>query len=126
MKKVFYRCSVCGNLVGLIHNGGGELVCCGKKMELLEANSKDAALEKHVPQCELKGATLHVNVGEVDHPMTEEHYIQWIMVTQGMQTQRVELTPSDKPAAVFTIDPKEPFTVFEYCNLHGLWKNEGK
>lgn len=121
MQKRFYRCNICGNIVGMIHDGGGELVCCGQPMELLNANTTDGAKEKHVPVCELDGDTLKVTVGSVPHPMTPEHYIQWIMVNQGGKTQRTELTPEDEPKACFKIDPKEPFTVFEYCNLHGLW-----
>ncbi|WP_099203761.1 desulfoferrodoxin [Scatolibacter rhodanostii] len=125
MKK-FYRCSVCGNIVGLINEGGGELVCCHQPMKLLTANTTDAATEKHVPVFSVNGNQLHVNVGDVDHPMTAEHYIQWIMVSQAGHTQRVELTPEDKPAADFVIKENEPFVVYEYCNLHGLWKAESK
>lgn len=126
MAREFYRCNVCGNLVGLIHKGGGQLVCCGQPMELLNANTTDAAQEKHVPVYELEGNNLHVKVGSAAHPMTPEHWIQWIMVTQGNSTQRTELTPDDAPEASFTVDGSQPFTVCEYCNLHGLWKAEKK
>lgn len=125
MKK-FFRCEVCGNIVGLVNEGGGTLTCCGQPMKLLEPNTKDAALEKHVPAYKLDGSTLTVTVGEVLHPMTQEHYIQWIAVYQNKHMQRTELTPDGKPEAVFTIDADEPFTVFEYCNLHGLWKADSK
>ena len=122
MQKKFYRCNICGNIVGLIRDGGGELVCCGQPMELLVPGTTDGAREKHVPVYELQGDTLSVTVGAVPHPMTPEHYIQWIMVNQKGKTQRVELTPEDKPCAQFKIDPSAPFVVFEYCNLHGLWE----
>lgn len=125
MKK-FYRCNVCGNIVGLIHEGGGELVCCGKPMALLTANTTDAATEKHVPVFSLDENNLTVTVGDVEHPMLEEHYIQWIMVTQDGHTQRQELAPNEKPQAKFIIDGSKPFAVYEYCNLHGLWKAEQK
>lgn len=125
MKK-FFRCEVCGNIVGLVNEGGGTLTCCGQPMKLLEANTKDAALEKHVPAFKLDGNTLTVTVGEVLHPMTEEHYIQWIAVYQDKHMQRTELTPDGKPETVFTIDGNKPFTVYEYCNLHGLWKADSK
>jgi len=125
MKK-FYRCEVCGNIVGLVNDGGGTLVCCGQPMDLLEANTKDAALEKHVPAYKLEGDLLTVMVGEVPHPMTEAHYIQWIAVYQNKHMQRTELLPDGKPEAVFTIDAEKPFTAFEYCNLHGLWKADSK
>lgn len=125
MEKQIYKCEICGKIVGLIHDGGGELVCCGEPMQLLNANTTDAAQEKHVPAVSVEGNVLTVKVGSVEHPMTPEHYIQWIMVTQGTHTQRAELTPSDKPAASFIIDPAKPYAVYEYCNLHGLWKKEG-
>ncbi len=125
MKKI-YRCSVCGNIVVQIHEGGGELVCCHQPMTLLTANTTDAATEKHVPVIELNGNKLVVKVGDVEHPMTAEHYIQWIMVVQGEHTQRIELTPEDKPTAEFTVKENTPFVVYEYCNLHGLWKAESK
>jgi len=116
----FFRCNVCGNIVGLIKNGGGQLVCCGKPMEKLEANTTDAAAEKHVPVAERKDGKLYVKVGSVEHPMTEAHYIEWIAVTDETGTQRISLSPSDKPEAVFY--DKENVEIYAYCNLHGLWK----
>jgi superoxide reductase len=125
MKKVFYKCGHCGNMVGLIHNGGGTLTCCGDPMTRLEANSTDAAQEKHVPAVSLSGKTLSVQVGETLHPMTAEHFIQWIMVTQNGKTQRVELAPGNEPKAAFTLDSAaDGYTVFAYCNLHGLWMKD--
>lgn len=125
MDKVFYKCELCGNLVGLIQSGGGTLVCCDEPMVLLEANSKDASQEKHVPVAALSGNTLTVTVGEALHPMTPEHYIQWIMVNQNGKTQRQELTPENEPKAVFTLDAgKGPVVIYAYCNLHGLWQKE--
>lgn len=119
----FYRCSICGNLVGMINNGGGELVCCGQPMILLKANSTDAATEKHVPVATRTGSNLHVAVGSVAHPMTEAHYIQWICIAQGNRTQRVSLEPGQEPEADFVIGDG-PLIIYEYCNLHGLWKAE--
>ena len=119
-KVVFFRCSVCGNIVGLIKNGGGSLVCCGKPMEKLEANTTDAAVEKHVPVGERKDGKVYVKVGAVEHPMTEAHYIEWIAIANGTSTQRISLSPSDKPEAVFC--DVENAEVYAYCNLHGLWK----
>lgn len=117
---IFFRCNVCGNIVGLIKNGGGQLVCCGKPMEKLEANTTDAAVEKHVPVAERRDGKLYVKVGSAEHPMTEAHYIEWIAVTDGTSTQRIALSPSDKPEAVFC--DKENVEIYAYCNLHGLWK----
>jgi len=119
--KDFYRCSVCGNLVEVINNGGGELVCCGQPMNLLKANTSDGAVEKHVPVAVRNGNQLHVTVGSVAHPMTEAHYIQWICITQGNKTQHVSLQPGQDPAADFVVGDG-PITIYEYCNLHGLWK----
>lgn len=117
-----YRCEVCGNIVTKSFNGGGPLSCCGQPMKELKAAVTDGALEKHVPYLTIDGDVLHVSIGEVMHPMTEEHYIQTILVQQGNHVQYVTLSPKDEPKADFTIDPKKPATVYEYCNLHGLWK----
>lgn len=119
-KGIFYRCSICGNIVELVKKGGGKLVCCGKPMDKLEANTTEAAVEKHIPVAERVGDTIHVKVGSAQHPMTEEHYIEWIVVTDGVTSQRVKLTPSEKPEAIFTY--RENVEIYAYCNLHGLWK----
>jgi len=125
MASKFYRCSRCGNIVGLIHEGKGTLVCCGQDMEELTANTTDAAQEKHVPVAEFDKAAgvLKVTVGSVAHPMTPEHLIEWIHVQTKKGGMMRRLISEDKPEAVFKIaDGDEPLTVFEYCNLHGLWK----
>lgn len=119
----FYRCSICGNIVGMIQDGGGELVCCGEPMTLLKANTSDGAKEKHVPVYTLDGNKLHVAVGSVAHPMIEAHFIQWICVAQTNRTQRVALSPGQAPEADFVIEAG-PAVIYEYCNLHGLWKAE--
>lgn len=120
----FYICEHCGNLVGLIQDGGAPLVCCGEPMKHLNANTTDASTEKHVPAVTIEGNTLLVQVGDVPHPMTEAHYIQWIYLQTEHGGQRKSLTPSDKPEAVFCIKHDAPVAVFEYCNLHGLWKTD--
>ncbi len=122
--RKFFRCSHCGNLVGLINDGGVQMICCGEPMTLLVPNTSDGATEKHVPVLTREGNKLHVAVGSVPHPMTEAHLIQWIFVAQGARSQRFALNPGDAPAADFTVD-EGPVTVFEYCNLHGLWMAEG-
>jgi superoxide reductase len=93
-------------------------------MELLAANSTDAAAEKHVPVIERAGDTATVSVGSVPHPMLEEHFIQWIVVAQDGKIQRAVLKPGAEPKAVFTVDAGAPITAYEYCNLHGLWVAE--
>lgn len=120
-----YKCELCGNVVVKMVNGGGPLSCCGKPMVELAANTTDAAQEKHVPAFRVDGSSLSVQVGDVLHPMTQEHSIQWILVEQGGKVQYVPLTPDQEPKAEFQIEPGKPFVIYEYCNLHGLWKVEG-
>jgi len=125
MKK-FYVCELCGNVFGVIEDSGIVPMCCGDDMVELEPNTSDGAGEKHVPVLEKSGKTLKVKVGSVAHPMEDAHYIQWIIAVQGNRTQRVTLKPGDAPEAVFTLDSEsESVTVYEYCNLHGLWSAMG-
>ncbi len=119
----FFICKHCGNLVGLIHEGGGQLVCCGDPMTELKANTTDAAQEKHVPVVEISGNTVTVKVGSVTHPMEEKHFIQWIYIQTEQGGQRKAFKPGDKPEAVFELTAGDKFVAaYEYCNLHGLWK----
>ncbi len=120
-ERSFFRCNVCGNIVELIIDGGGELVCCGQPMERLQANSVDASAEKHVPIFEKEGDVLRVQVGSAPHPMLEEHWIEWIQLNEPERTQRVALHPGDEPKTVFHVEGDD-FEVYAYCNLHGLWK----
>lgn len=122
MKQV-YRCPICGNIVEVLFAGGGTLVCCGKPMELLVANTSDGATEKHVPVVEKIEGGYKVTVGSVPHPMLEEHYIQWIDLVTEKSVYRHWLKPGDAPVAVFLTD-ETPVCAREYCNLHGLWKAE--
>lgn len=118
----FYRCEVCGNIVELVHNGGGELICCGEPMKELVANTTDAATEKHVPFVQVEGQKISVQVGETIHPMTEAHYITWIILETDKRITRVNLTPQDEPKAEFVLpEGEKAVAVYEYCNLHGLW-----
>ncbi len=119
----FFICKHCGNLVGLIHEGGGQLVCCGDPMTELKANTTDAAQEKHVPVVEISGNTVTVKVGSVQHPMEEKHFIQWIYIQTEQGGQRKAFKPGDKPEATFELTAGDKFVAaYEYCNLHGLWK----
>jgi superoxide reductase len=121
MRKVdFYECKICGNLVGLIRDGGGELICCGQPMTKLEANTFDASTEKHVPVATRKDGKIYVEVGSTEHPMVEAHYIEWIAVVSDSGTERIALQPGKAPKAVFR--DKENAEAYAYCNLHGLWK----
>lgn len=116
-----YKCDICGNIVEVLHEGKGELVCCGQPMKLQVENTVDASKEKHVPAVEKTAEGIKVQVGSVEHPMEEKHYIEWIQLIAGGKAYRQFLKPGEKPVAVFKVDA-ESFTVREYCNLHGLWK----
>lgn len=122
MKKV-YKCEECGNLVELIVEGGGELVCCGQPMNLLDAKTADSSTEKHVPLVEKTSDGYKVTVGSTLHPMLDEHYIQYIeLIADGISYKKY-LEPGDQPAAEFCVKA-EKVSAREYCNLHGLWKGE--
>lgn len=116
-----YKCEICGNIVEVLHEGKGELVCCGQPMKLQVENTVDASKEKHVPAVEKTAEGIKVQVGSVEHPMEEKHYIEWIQLIAGGKAYRQFLKPGEKPVALFKVDA-ESFTVREYCNLHGLWK----
>jgi len=116
-----YKCDKCGNIVEVLHGGGGELVCCGEPMKLFRENSVDAAKEKHVPVVEKIAGGFKVKVGSVPHPMEEKHYIEWVEVIADGEAYRQFLKPGQAPEASFKIDAGK-VTAREYCTLHGLWK----
>lgn len=120
----FYKCSICGNTVEMIHSGGGTMVCCGKDMDLLVPNTTEASTEKHIPVLTRADDKVEINVGSVPHPMTDEHYISWIYLCTGKTGKMVCLSPGEEPKATFCLDPSEHGQVFAYCNLHGLWASE--
>ena len=118
----FFICRKCGNMVGMLFDGGGPLTCCGEPMEALRANSIDASQEKHVPVVKVTESIVSVKVGSVEHPMIEKHYIQWIYLQTTHGGQRYILKPGDKPEAVFALaEGAAPLAAYAYCNLHGLW-----
>ena len=124
MKK-FYQCSICGNIVELIDGDISRVRCCGREMDLMVANTKDAAVEKHVPVITKNGNTITVSIGSVEHPMSAEHYIQWIAIQTKQGNQRKVLKPEDNPQAVFSIlDGDDIIKAYAYCNLHGLWSSK--
>ncbi|NMC51346.1 desulfoferrodoxin [Candidatus Kuenenbacteria bacterium] len=120
-KNSVYKCNVCGNIVELIHVGGGPLVCCGQPMELLAEKTADQGMEKHVPVIEKIDGGYKVKVGSVAHPMEEGHYIQWIELIVGEKAYREYLNPGQAPEVVFMVEA-ENVSAREYCNLHGLWR----
>jgi superoxide reductase len=120
-KLEIYKCEACGNIVEVVHGGGGELVCCGEPMKLYQENTVDAAKEKHVPVIEKMDGGFKVKIGSVAHPMEASHYIEWIEAIADGKAYRQFLNPGDAPEAVFNIDADQ-ITAREYCNMHGLWK----
>lgn len=154
MKDIFYRCEKCGNIVALVKLGGGTLACCGQDMTHLVANTVDASKEKHVPEVKVKGNKIKVQVGSVIHPMLDVHYIEWIALVADDKVEIKFLKPGMEPVAKFKYcfeKEKVPYTdgddeiayceaqpcnfevtetipknisIYEYCNLHGLWKTD--
>lgn len=118
-----YKCAHCGNIVEMVVDKGVNPVCCGEAMALLEANTTDAATEKHVPVVEVNGNKVSVKVGSVEHPMTEEHHIAFIILETDKGVQKKVLDHTGKPEAEFVMaEGEKAVCVYEYCNLHGLWK----
>ena len=97
-------------------------VCCGIPMPLQMENSQDAAVEKHVPVVEAREDGILVKVGSVEHPMTEEHYIEWIEVINGAYVNRYYLKPGELPQAAFYVSLSPKLIIRASCNIHGLWK----
>ena len=122
--KVF-KCTKCGNMVSYLNKDKCDVMCCGEAMVELVPNTSDGAGEKHVPVVTVDGNLVKVEVGSVEHPMMEAHYIQWIAIETAQGRQRKILTPEDKPVAEFAlVEGDKLVAVYEYCNLHGLWKTE--
>jgi len=124
MKQKFFICNHCKNMIGFIDNRGVPIVCCGEKMTELIPNTVDASGEKHLPEVTFFGEDMKVQVGSVLHPMTDEHYITFIYVETENGGQRKVLKPGDEPTAEFRFVNDKPIAVYEYCNLHGLWRVE--
>ncbi len=120
MKKI-YKCAVCGNVVELLHSGGGELVCCQQPMTELILKQQDEGNEKHLPVIEETEHGYRVKVGSVAHPMEQEHYIAWIELEVDGVAMRKFLAPNQEPVAEFVVAKGEKVAAREYCTLHGVW-----
>jgi len=116
----FYRCEVCGNTFAMLKKGGGTPTCCGQDMTVMKPNTTDAAKEKHVPVITKEKGKLKVAVGSTLHPMLPEHHIEWIALASENRLEVKYLEPGMQPIAEFA-DAKSG-TVYELCNIHGLWK----
>lgn len=129
-RKQIWKCNICGNIIEVLHEGADSLVCCNEDMNLQEENTKESeqeesVKEKHLPVIENNKEEdnkekTKVKVGEIEHPMTSEHYIEWIEAqSKKGYTEKIFLNPEEKPEAEFSFSPK---TIRVYCNVHGLWK----
>lgn len=122
-----YKCEICGNVVEVLDNGVGELVCCGQPMDLLEVQTEGEVSPKHVPIVDIDGNVVTVKVGEVTHPSLEEHSIRFIELRLGDNRFIATLNSDDEPKATFVVDEEllknNEVIVKEYCNVHGLWSN---
>ena len=124
MDMKFYRCAHCGKIIAVVKESGVPVMCCGEKMQEIIPGTTDAAVEKHVPVCEVTGGKVTIKVGSAEHPMIEEHYIEWIALKTKQGNQRKLLKPGMKPEAVFAIcEDDEVEAAYAYCNLHSLWKS---
>ncbi len=120
----FYKCSHCGNIIAFMESKGVPVMCCGQKMDEIIPGSVDAAAEKHVPVIRTDGDCVTVTVGDVEHPMTEEHHIAWIVLESENGFQKVDLDPTGAPCATFALAGTKAVAAYAYCNLHGLWMTE--
>ena len=120
----FYVCPHCGNIVEMVKDVGVKPFCCGQKMDLLEPNTVEASGEKHIPEVKVDGNVVEVNVGSVDHPMVDVHWIEWVQLVTDQGSSRKWLNPGQAPHVKFLLDGEKPLAVYAYCNLHGLWKTE--
>ena len=120
---IFYRCPKCGKIIALVDGSKSiPTICCGAPMMELVPNTQDGAHEKHIPVVKQEGNIVTVTVGEVEHPMIDVHYIQWIVLRTNFGNRRRLLSPNEKPMARFVLDENERvLEVLEYCNLHGLY-----
>ena len=120
-----FKCSKCGKIVIILEEGSRNTICCGEDMKELTPRSIDGAIEKHVAIVDIKDNVVNVKVGEVEHPMTEEHYIEFIILETNKGYMLKNLKPNDKPEAVYILSDNEKYVnAYAYCNLHGLWNNK--
>ena len=120
----FYICEHCGNLIGMIHNSGVPVMCCGQKMTQLIPGTVEASREKHLPVVAAQGNSVTVTVGSESHPMISEHSILWVYLETDKGGHRKKLSPGGEPVAKFTLCDEKPIAAYAFCNLHGLWKTD--
>ena len=120
----FYICEHCGKMVGVIHDTAVPMMCCGQKMTKLEPGVVEASHEKHIPVVSVDGNIVTVTIGSVEHPMLEEHHIEWVYLQTDKGGHRKCLEVGKPPVVTFALSDENPIAAYAYCNLHGLWKAE--
>lgn len=120
----FFICEHCGNIIGVIHDAGVPMMCCGQKMTQLVPGTVEASVEKHLPVVTVNSDKVKVEIGSVAHPMAEEHSILWVYLQTDKGGQRKNLAVGEAPSVEFALCNEKPVAVYAYCNLHGLWKTE--
>lgn len=120
-KVKYFKCPICGNIIEMTNGDINRVKCCNKELEQLVANTTDGVLEKHVPVYEIVNNEIIIKVGETIHPMEEKHYIMWISLVTDDMIIRKNLKPGDEP--IVKLPYIKGAIIYEYCNLHGLWKN---
>jgi len=124
MKQRFFICAHCGKIVALVKETGVPVICCGEKMSEIIPSTTDASVEKHIPIYKVENNKVYVNIGAVEHPMTDDHYIEWISLQTNAGNQRKFLKPNSKPEICFALcEGEEVEAVYAFCNLHSLWKS---
>ena len=122
----FFVCEHCGNIIGVIHDAGVPMMCCGQKMKQLVPGEVEASTEKHIPVVTVENGIVKVVIGSALHPMEEAHSIKWVYLQTDKGGQRKVLSAGDVPEVNFALCDETPVAVYAYCNLHGLWKSEIK
>lgn len=122
--NVFYRCEHCKAVWMMMQGKEKKMTCCDEKVKPLIPGVVDAAVEKHIPVVEVKSNMVNVSVGNVMHPMEKDHYIEWIYLETNHGGQIKYLKPETDAMATFLLVDEKPKTVYAYCNLHGLWKQD--
>lgn len=122
----FYICSRCGQIVGIVRKTSVPMICCGEDMmEIIPHSTEDSVGEKHIPVYKIKNGRVTVNVGSVPHPMTSDHYIEWVAIVTSKGNQRKCLKPGDAPEVTFLLEKDEILKeIYAYCNIHSLWINK--
>jgi len=125
-KTQVWKCSLCGNIIEVLHEGTGSLVCCKQSMDKKEEQNSDSTTEKHVPIIEATDSGIKVTVGSTLHPMDDKHYIEWIEVINDDHIQKKYLKPGDTPIVEFCLPFNKNLVAREYCNIHGHWTTKRK